>query len=130
MNLNKSNFEYKFEIYQKFTWYRSKNVQSKLTKIDAKVVEKLRANVFQADYSPESHQRDHEVYMSTSRSKRKRARAVLDFERREDDELGFRKNDIITIISQKDEHCWIGELNGHQVFMNIGILGLLLSSLF
>ena len=53
--------------------------------------------------------------MSTSRSKRKRARAVLDFERREDDELGFRKNDIITIISQKDEHCWVGELNGHQV---------------
>lgn len=37
---------------------------------------------------------------------------VLDFERHDDDELGFRKNDIITIISQKDEHCWIGELNG------------------
>ena len=35
-----------------------------------------------------------------------------DFERHDDDELGFRKNDIITIISQKDEHCWIGELNG------------------
>ena len=26
--------------------------------------------------------------------------------------MGFRKNDIITIISQKDEHCWVGELNG------------------
>ena len=50
--------------------------------------------------------------MSISRSKRKRARAILDFERREDDELGFRKNDLITIISQKDDHCWIGELNG------------------
>lgn len=36
----------------------------------------------------------------------------LDFERHDDDELGFRKNDIITVISQKDEHCWIGELNG------------------
>lgn len=35
-----------------------------------------------------------------------------DFERHDDDELGFRKNDIITIISQRDEHCWIGELNG------------------
>ena len=68
----------------------------------------------QADYSPESHLKDHEVYTSTSRSKRKRARAVLDFERRDDDELGFRKNDIITIISQKDDHCWVGELNGHQ----------------
>ena len=67
-----------------------------------------------ADYSAESHQKDHEVYTSTSRSKRKRARAVTDFERRDDDELGFRKNDIVTIISQKDEHCWVGELNGHQ----------------
>lgn len=38
--------------------------------------------------------------------------SFLDFERHDDDELGFRKNDIITIISQKDEHCWIGELNG------------------
>lgn len=37
---------------------------------------------------------------------------VADFERHDDDELGFRKNDIITIISQKDEHCWVGELNG------------------
>jgi len=35
----------------------------------------------------------------------------LDFERHDDDELGFRKNDIITIICRKDEHCWIGELN-------------------
>lgn len=35
----------------------------------------------------------------------------LDFERHDDDELGFRKNDIITIISRKDEHCWVGELN-------------------
>ena len=38
----------------------------------------------------------------------------MDFERREDDELGFRKNDLITIISQKDDHCWIGELNGKK----------------
>lgn len=37
---------------------------------------------------------------------------MIDFERRDDDELGFRKNDIITVISQKDEHCWVGELNG------------------
>ena len=25
---------------------------------------------------------------------------------------GFRKNDIITIVSQRDEHCWVGEING------------------
>ncbi|XP_063282472.1 small G protein signaling modulator 3 [Pelobates fuscus] len=65
-----------------------------------------------ADYTMESHQRDHENYVSCSRSRRRRAKALLDFERHDDDELGFRKNDIITIISQKDEHCWVGELNG------------------
>ncbi|KAM7115885.1 small G protein signaling modulator 3 isoform 4-T5 [Molossus nigricans] len=64
------------------------------------------------DYSMESHQQDHENYVACSRSHRRRAKALLDFERHDDDELGFRKNDIITIISQKDEHCWVGELNG------------------
>ncbi|KAF4798320.1 Small G protein signaling modulator 3 like protein [Turdus rufiventris] len=64
------------------------------------------------DYSMESHQRDHENYVACSRTRRRRAKALLDFERHDDDELGFRKNDIITIISQKDEHCWVGELNG------------------
>lgn len=23
-----------------------------------------------------------------------------------------RKNDMITVISEKDEHCWVGEVNG------------------
>ncbi|XP_066113401.1 small G protein signaling modulator 3 isoform X2 [Saccopteryx bilineata] len=64
------------------------------------------------DYSMESHQQDHENYVACSRSHRRRAKALLDFERHDDDELGFRKNDIITIVSQKDEHCWVGELNG------------------
>uniref|UniRef100_A0A3P9KYX2 RUN and TBC1 domain-containing protein 3 n=1 Tax=Oryzias latipes TaxID=8090 RepID=A0A3P9KYX2_ORYLA len=74
------------------------------------------------DYSMESHQRDHETFLVVSRYRRRRAKALLDFERHDDDELGFRKNDIITvknivgssiyIISQKDEHCWVGELNG------------------
>lgn len=64
------------------------------------------------DYSVESHAKDHENYLAVHRSRRKRARALLDFERHDDDELGFRRNDIITIVSQKDEHCWIGELNG------------------
>uniref|UniRef100_A0A669EDV7 Small G protein signaling modulator 3 n=1 Tax=Oreochromis niloticus TaxID=8128 RepID=A0A669EDV7_ORENI len=58
-----------------------------------------------------SHQRDHENFLVVSRNRRRRAKALLDFERHDDDELGFRKNDIITIISQKDEHCWVGELN-------------------
>ncbi|XP_026963550.1 small G protein signaling modulator 3 isoform X6 [Orcinus orca] len=64
------------------------------------------------DYSMESHQRDHENYVACLRGHPRRAKALLDFERHDDDELGFRKNDIITIISQKDEHCWVGELNG------------------
>ena len=65
-----------------------------------------------ADYSMESHAKDHDDFLAISRSKRKRARALLDFERRDDDELGFRKNDIVTIVSQRDEHCWVGEVNG------------------
>ncbi|XP_075222626.1 small G protein signaling modulator 3 homolog isoform X2 [Lycorma delicatula] len=64
------------------------------------------------DYSIESHARDHDQYLDVSRTRKRRAKALLDFERHDDDELGFRKNDIITIISQKDEHCWVGELNG------------------
>ncbi|KAJ1525754.1 hypothetical protein ONE63_008960 [Megalurothrips usitatus] len=64
------------------------------------------------DYSMESHARDHEIYVNVSRTRKRRAKALLDFERHDDDELGFRKNDIITIVSQKDEHCWVGELNG------------------
>ncbi|XP_039282761.1 small G protein signaling modulator 3 homolog isoform X2 [Nilaparvata lugens] len=64
------------------------------------------------DYSIESHSRDHDQYLDVSRTRKRRAKALLDFERHDDDELGFRKNDIITIVSQKDEHCWIGELNG------------------
>ncbi|KAJ8873633.1 hypothetical protein PR048_024455 [Dryococelus australis] len=64
------------------------------------------------DYTMESHSRDHDNYVNVSRNRKRRAKALLDFERHDDDELGFRKNDIITIISQKDEHCWVGELNG------------------
>lgn len=65
-----------------------------------------------ADYSMESHAQDHENYINVSRNRNRRAKALHDFERHDDDELGFRKNDIITVVSQKDEHCWIGELNG------------------
>ncbi|XP_014255014.1 small G protein signaling modulator 3 homolog [Cimex lectularius] len=65
-----------------------------------------------ADYSLESHSLDHEHYLNVSRNRLRRAKAMLDFKRGDDDELGFRKNDIITIISQNDEDCWVGELNG------------------
>lgn len=65
-----------------------------------------------ADYSADSHVKDHENYVNVSRNRRRRAKALHDFERHDPDELGFRKHDIISIISQKDEDCWIGELNG------------------
>ncbi|VDN35954.1 unnamed protein product [Dibothriocephalus latus] len=35
-----------------------------------------------------------------------------DFARQETDELGFLRNDIITVLDMHDEHCWLGELNG------------------
>ncbi|XP_036344253.1 LOW QUALITY PROTEIN: small G protein signaling modulator 3 homolog [Rhagoletis pomonella] len=65
-----------------------------------------------ANYSTDSHAKDHENFINVARRRQRRAKALHDFERHDDDELGFRKNDIITIISQKDEHCWVGELNG------------------
>jgi hypothetical protein len=40
------------------------------------------------------------------------AKATIDFVMSDSDELGFKKNDIITVVSERDEHCWIGELNG------------------
>lgn len=54
------------------------------------------------DYSMESHQQDHENFLVVSRNRRRRAKALLDFERHDDDELGFRKNDIITV---SQVHC-------------------------
>ncbi|KRY98329.1 Small G protein signaling modulator 3, partial [Trichinella zimbabwensis] len=68
--------------------------------------------LLQADYSIESHSRDYDAYTEAHRTTRRCARALIDFERHEEDELGFCKNDIIEVLSRKDEHCWIGELNG------------------
>jgi hypothetical protein len=64
------------------------------------------------DYSIESHVKDHEYYANISLQKCKRAKALLDFECQDSNELGFKKNDILKILSMADEHCWIGELNG------------------
>lgn len=43
--------------------------------------------------------------------KYKRGKAIRDFNKRFKGELGFQKNDIITIISQQDQYCWNGRLN-------------------
>lgn len=48
------------------------------------------------------------------KDKCKRAKALIDFKRIDDDELGFRKNDVIKILDDRDEHCWAGELNDQQ----------------
>jgi len=53
----------------------------------------------QADYTMESHAKDLENYVNVARNRRRRAKALLDFERHDDDELGFRKNDVITVRS-------------------------------
>ncbi|PAV77441.1 hypothetical protein WR25_09213 [Diploscapter pachys] len=75
--------------------------------------EKMELSIsMQADYSPESHQKDLDNYLNGRRKGHKRARALLDFARQDEDELGFRKNDIITIISEKDEHCWVVDERG------------------
>jgi hypothetical protein len=50
------------------------------------------------DYSMESHTKDLEIYASISRGKRKRARAILDFERKDDDELVKILKDNINLI--------------------------------
>ena len=49
------------------------------------------------DYSMSSHAKDLENYVNVARNRRRRAKALLDFERHDDDELGFRKNDVITV---------------------------------
>jgi hypothetical protein len=81
-------------------------------KFDAEMYSSCTLN---ADYSIESHARDYETYMDTTRVRKfKRAKALLDFEKTDEDELGFHKNDIITVLSTKDEHCWIGEINDEK----------------
>lgn len=69
----------------------------------------------QADYSAGFEaEREREQYFrgQKERKGRKRARALIDFEGKEQDELKFRRNDLILITSEKDEHCWVGELDG------------------
>jgi len=46
----------------------------------------------------ESHGKDLDNYVNVAGNRRRRAKALLDFERHDDDELGFRKNDIITVV--------------------------------
>ena len=50
-----------------------------------------------ADYSPESHSLDLDRYVSVVQRRRRRAKALVDFDRHDHDELGFKKNDVINV---------------------------------
>lgn len=65
----------------------------------------------QADYSTRKAD-DRDEFLQARRLGQRHARALLDFHGKDADELTFKKNDIITIVSEKDEHCWVGQLDG------------------
>lgn len=56
---------------------------------------------------------DHENFLVVSRNRRRRGKALLDFERHDDDELGFRKNDIITVSYALHRHAFNKTLGLH-----------------
>ncbi|CAD5215212.1 unnamed protein product [Bursaphelenchus okinawaensis] len=68
----------------------------------------------QATYAVDECVKDREEFKNARRKGQKHARALLDFETQERDELSFKKNDIITVLSERDEHCWVGELAGER----------------
>lgn len=74
----------------------------------------------QADYSVGfDPAKEREQFFQGRREGRKRARALTDFEQRDEDDLGFKRNDLILIIADdRDEHCWLGEFQGRSVFAN------------
>lgn len=43
---------------------------------------------------------------------KKQCKASFDYEKQEDNELGFKTGDIITVLSEDDSGWWTGELNG------------------
>ena len=60
----------------------------------------------------DSHAKDLENYVNVARNRRRRAKALLDFERHDDDELGFRKNDVITVSLGHGENCFLAHKIG------------------
>lgn len=66
------------------------------------------------DYSVQSHTLDYLKLQSSESRKTKKAKALVSFKATDSDELSFNKNDVINVISFKDEHCWIGELDGYH----------------
>ncbi|KAL3073337.1 hypothetical protein niasHT_038694 [Heterodera trifolii] len=71
----------------------------------------------QADYATGFDRAEEHAQFLCARhndGQKRRARALINFDQRDADDLGFRKNQLITIVSEKDEHCWLGELDGRR----------------
>ena len=68
----------------------------------------------QADYKQDSHSFDLQRYISVNPHKFKRAKALLDFERHDDDELGFKKNDVITVGVF---FVWVSSFGSHVIWI-------------
>jgi hypothetical protein len=66
----------------------------------------------QADYLNKTD--DWKEFSEVRHRGQKHARALIDFQGKDQDELTFKKNDIITILNQKDDHCWVGNLDGKK----------------
>ena len=83
----------------------------------------LKFCLIQADYSVGfDPTKEREQFFQGRQEGRKRARALTDFEQRDEDDLGFRRNDLILIIADdRDEHCWLGEFQGRSI-CKLGIL--------
>ena len=70
-----------------------------------------------ANYNVDSHLKDYQVYMNQTKIENsfKHAKAICDFQSSDKDELVFKRNDLIKILSIRDEHCWTGETtDGHK----------------
>jgi len=96
------------------------NLLQKFKAVISEVSEYFQANepesykeTYEADYSEEKNLDD--FYENLDKSQQNvRVKAVVNFKPTNHDELGFQKNDIITICSMKDEHCWTGQLDGRN----------------
>lgn len=75
-----------------------------------------------ADYSPESHSLDLDHYIRVVQRRRRRAKALVDFEKHDHDELGFKKNDIINVsCCYSSSFCICDKIKNTATVMNINL---------